>query len=538
MTPNEIYEFVGKIHNKSKSGDYIYRGEPKLYEKVSSNLYRRMEETGLLEIGLEEIRSREMEDARNYVKGTDFEIRSRIQHYGGRTNLIDFTKNYYVALFFACERFHSEPGRVILQDRNGAIKDYIMEPQNVEDEIRIKKQESIFIDPPDGFIESDSDDVFIFEIPAEYKRPMLKHLESVNKSAKTIYPDLHGFIRSQEIRWESYVNFKKASGYRAKGGYGRAINHFSKSIELTPNYASAYNNRGTVYTLIYERDKAINAFENGIIDFNEFRRLKPDDDTAYYNIGHLYHEKGDYDNAIGNYMLAKRLNPDRDEARRNLIVSHNNRAAFYFKDGYIDAAIIEIKRVIALNPNCAAYNLLGNCYLQKDMLDNAIQNFDKAIKLNPNNADAYNNRGYAHFLNDDHDKAIKDFEEATRTKPYYATGYNRLGWVYFINNDHDSAIDNYNKAIKAKPSYARAYNNRGVLHYTKREYPESIRDYNKAIESDRNNPAFYKNRRLAYIKIGDHTKAEQDRNKANEFEGVRHALFLFHSDNEVLQILL
>ena len=38
-----------------------------------------------------------------------------VQHYSGETNLIDFTTDYFIALFFACDGHHDELGRVILQ---------------------------------------------------------------------------------------------------------------------------------------------------------------------------------------------------------------------------------------------------------------------------------------------------------------------------------------------------------------------------------------------------------------------------------------
>ena len=49
---------------------------------------------------------------------TDFELLTEIQHYGGKTNLIDFTTDYLIALFFACDGHHDKDGRVILQ-KNG-----------------------------------------------------------------------------------------------------------------------------------------------------------------------------------------------------------------------------------------------------------------------------------------------------------------------------------------------------------------------------------------------------------------------------------
>ena len=45
----------------------------------------------------------------------DFEILTEIQHYGGKTNLIDFTTDYLIALFFACDGHHDKEGRIIMQ---------------------------------------------------------------------------------------------------------------------------------------------------------------------------------------------------------------------------------------------------------------------------------------------------------------------------------------------------------------------------------------------------------------------------------------
>ena len=45
----------------------------------------------------------------------DFEILTEIQHYEGKTNLIDFSTDYFIALFFACDGSPDEDGRVILQ---------------------------------------------------------------------------------------------------------------------------------------------------------------------------------------------------------------------------------------------------------------------------------------------------------------------------------------------------------------------------------------------------------------------------------------
>ena len=100
---NRILEIIGKIAKMSADGDYIYRGEQECYEKVSSNLWRELKELNLLNLDIKEVKKRELEEAKRYSNKTDdFEILIELQHFGGKTNLIDFTTNHYVALFFAC----------------------------------------------------------------------------------------------------------------------------------------------------------------------------------------------------------------------------------------------------------------------------------------------------------------------------------------------------------------------------------------------------------------------------------------------------
>ena len=75
----------------------------------------------------------------------DFEILTEIQHYGGKTNLIDFTTDYLIALFFACDGHHEKKGRIILQ-RTEKIQDIIERPRNPRH--RIIAQKSVFVRPP------------------------------------------------------------------------------------------------------------------------------------------------------------------------------------------------------------------------------------------------------------------------------------------------------------------------------------------------------------------------------------------------------
>ena len=110
---NRILEIIGKIAETTADGDFIYRGEPKHYEKVSSSLWRECrKEIGAEEFDIGTIQKKMLEVSKNYTHEKDeFEILTELQHFGGYTNLIDFTTDSHIALFFACDGSLGEPGR-------------------------------------------------------------------------------------------------------------------------------------------------------------------------------------------------------------------------------------------------------------------------------------------------------------------------------------------------------------------------------------------------------------------------------------------
>lgn len=60
-----VADIIRAIEEKSADGAYIFRGESQYHEKVSSSLYRKLEEVGLLDLGVETLQKEELK----YVKG-------------------------------------------------------------------------------------------------------------------------------------------------------------------------------------------------------------------------------------------------------------------------------------------------------------------------------------------------------------------------------------------------------------------------------------------------------------------------------------
>ena len=114
-----------------------------------------------------------------------------------------------------CDREESlgKDGRIILQEKE-LIDPYIAEPY--EPINRVIAQKSVFVRHPDGFILPNEDDVI--NIPADLKILIRKHLEQYHGVlSETIYNDLHGFIKNQDIHLETYVDFYIGSTEAQKG---------------------------------------------------------------------------------------------------------------------------------------------------------------------------------------------------------------------------------------------------------------------------------------------------------------------------------
>ena len=132
-----VFEKIQEIAAKSNDGDYIYRGEPKRHRKVSSSLWRECRKTlGTEQFDIKAIQDQMLEVVKSYTRYTAeteaFEILTELQHYEGQTNLIDFTTDSLIALFFACDGSPKTRGRIILfQKTEGKTQKYgIKEPRN------------------------------------------------------------------------------------------------------------------------------------------------------------------------------------------------------------------------------------------------------------------------------------------------------------------------------------------------------------------------------------------------------------------------
>ncbi|OGW81809.1 MAG: hypothetical protein A3J12_05715 [Omnitrophica bacterium RIFCSPLOWO2_02_FULL_44_11] len=157
----------------------------------------------------------------------------------------------------------------------------------------------------------------------------------------------------------------------------------------------------------------------------------------------------------------------------------------------------------------------GKRQYHRGSYDRAIRDFNLALKVNPQSAEAYCGRGLSFLAKGDRDRAIADFAKAIEISPlpqfYYARG---LVWQEI--KDDDKAIKDYTSTINVAPDYWAAYINRAQLYKNKKEFDRAIVDYNKAIELSPGDIKAYSSRADAWYEKGDYKEAVKDYTKILE----------------------
>jgi len=182
-----------------------------------------------------------------------------------------------------------------------------------------------------------------------------------------------------------------------------------------------------------------------------------------------------------------------------------------------DKAIHNYNQAIQLDPNSAnAYFNRGTIYGQLCNYSKALSDLTRAIVLNPEFTEVYCNRGIVYSQLDRYDEAIADYTHAIALEPKSGKAYFNRGNTYIEMKYYNEAILDYNEFIKIDPNYAEAYYNRGTAYSKLRKINEAFSDFNKAIEIDPNYANVYYNRGVEHANLNHLTDALSDFNKVIE----------------------
>ncbi len=152
----------------------------------------------------------------------------------------------------------------------------------------------------------------------------------------------------------------------------------------------------------------------------------------------------------------------------------------------------------------------GQTRVERGNRKGAIEDFTKAIELNPSLAIAYKSRAFQHMDAAAYDRAITDLTKAIELDPKDGIAYLNRGISHQEQDELDEALADLNTAVQLREKSIFPYVTRSDVLMQKGQYQAAIYDLNTALEIDPQDAAGYGNRGLAELALGEDALAEKD----------------------------
>ncbi len=170
------------------------------------------------------------------------------------------------------------------------------------------------------------------------------------------------------------------------------------------------------------------------------------------------------------------------------------------QDGQYDKALQAYAEAVKQQPTQvdAIEGYLG-LQLELDKREAAGKTLKQLQELTPSPAKLAYWQGRLALTNDDHNKAIDEFTKATRQQPKQAEAYGFLAWALLHAKKFDKATLNVDKALELDPNNARAHWVQGHIYLHNKKDSEARKAFEQAIEQDDQHADFHVGLAEAYV---------------------------------------
>ena len=238
-------------------------------------------------------------------------------------------------------------------------------------------------------------------------------------------------MSNNEVDW-----IKKGLAHESNSEFKLAIASFSEAISKTPEDPLAWKLRGASYY-------RLNEFRQSVADLDKSISLDSTDPDAYLYRGNAYGEMDMFTKAIEDFDKARKLRNGGyfDNLNQSYLSILNKN--FLVGLARATAAVEERPR----DPIPHTYR--GICLYELNKFSESLSAFEKAIAIDPDNAELLFNRGLVHLATRNFNMAILDFSEALKIDPTFknsyehrAQAYKQLGMEEKAASDRESFLSN------------------------------------------------------------------------------------------------
>jgi tetratricopeptide (TPR) repeat protein len=269
--------------------------------------------------------------------------------------------------------------------------------------------------------------------------------------------------------------------------FTKAIDLFTRAIELDSDSAWALSRRGEAYNQIKQ-------YANAIVDLTHALEKNPDDFWTLAERGVAYQYSKQEQKAIADFDSALQLNP-------KYLYAILGKVRTYRQTNQFNLAFEQLSSALE-NPEIdkhVIYAERGETFRLKSELAKALEEFSQAIELSMDYHWAWVKRGQVFRTMRQYQNALNDYNYALTLKADDAWTLAERGTVFLETDQLSSAIQDFSQALEHQSDYGWALTQRSRAYLQGSRYEEAIRDLDKAIELNGDDFNLYCQRCEAYL---------------------------------------
>jgi tetratricopeptide (TPR) repeat protein len=295
------------------------------------------------------------------------------------------------------------------------------------------------------------------------------------------------------------LNFERILVYMDTNDWNTALSLLDKEIAQGNKNTRLYWVRADILRIRKEYRKAL-------LEYESLRVKMPPNVDIEFNCGICLRHLGRTEDAIEAFRTALKMNPKHPRAHHELMKIYSRRFDLYELKTAYGAALKEITAQLEIVPDAYYYIERGLLYMDNYNFDHALEDYRKALELEPDNIYAYNNIGYVYQVQKRFDEAIQYYTRSIELMGEERTmlPYTNMAKCYEAMKQWDSAIDILKRALEEFEPSATVYNILQKMYRNKKDMGKVIETCDKARELKLISRSEYYNKvSYAYLSVGD-----------------------------------
>ena len=351
-----------------------------------------------------------------------------------------------------------------------------------------------------------------------------------SKSQQQLLADLVSARQLLDSHPTAQANLSLGRVLKALGEIEAASKAFDRALELNPELAEAWSEKGSIMADQGQWSKAANLFRHAVA-------VSSGTVSAHLGLGEMLLRIGEFDSSAIELKTALRLDPGSSGAHQGL-------GLIYLQEGDVDLAADEFRRALAVRPGyLAAEKGLAHALAYQHKWGEAAEHLKQIVAADPDSADEVfslatalsnlgdktgaeaqfararelsnrdlillrakgdTNWGIALRNEGKFEDAAAAFRRAFNDDPDYCEAHDDLGEVLWMQKDFAGALDEFQIAVRCDPKRASARNNWGIaLLYYSHDIENAVKEFRAAVASK---PGFA----LAHLNLGKSLAAKHD----------------------------